>query len=101
MGTQQIVQEKEQALPLFETKEAKGRLAFRLFSSSIFIGICLIWVYRLTNIPKAGDKGRWVWIGMFIAELGFGFYWILTQAIRWNVVRYYPLKHRLSQRFVH
>ncbi|XVF77320.1 hypothetical protein PTKIN_Ptkin14bG0033500 [Pterospermum kingtungense] len=99
METQEVAEEREQAanLPLFETKEAKGKLAFRLFSSSIFIGICLVWVYTLTNIPKTGDRGRWVWIGMFMAELGFGFYWILTQAIRWNVVRYHPLKHRLSQ----
>ncbi|XVE50865.1 hypothetical protein DITRI_Ditri01bG0198300 [Diplodiscus trichospermus] len=97
METQQMVREEKKSLAFFETKEAKGRLAFRLFSSSIFIGICLIWVYRLTNIPSVGERGRWVWIGMFIAELGFGFYWILTQAIRWNVVRYYPLKQNLSQ----
>ncbi|KAE8680278.1 Cellulose synthase-like protein E2 [Hibiscus syriacus] len=97
-GTQQpVVQEKANKLPLFETKEAKGKLTFRLFSSSIFVGICSIWAYRLLNIPSAGERGRWLWIGMFFAELGFGFYWILTQAIRWNVVRYYPLKHNLSQ----
>ncbi|XVE80562.1 hypothetical protein DITRI_Ditri14bG0150100 [Diplodiscus trichospermus] len=91
------VVEAEKALPLFETKEAKGRLDFRLFSFTIFIGICLIWVYRLTNIPRAGERGRWVWIGMFMAELGFGFYWIFTQAVRWNVDQCYPLKQRLSQ----
>ncbi|OMP04213.1 Cellulose synthase [Corchorus olitorius] len=33
---------------------------------------------------------------MFIAELGFGFYWILTQAHRWHVLRFYPLKQNLS-----
>ncbi|XVF03622.1 hypothetical protein REPUB_Repub05bG0008900 [Reevesia pubescens] len=97
MGTKQIVEEKGKGLPLFETKEAKGKLAFRLFSSSIFIGICLIWVYRLINIPRAGERGRWIWIGMFMAEIGFGFYWILTQAVRWNPVHYYPLKQRLPQ----
>ncbi|XVE80560.1 hypothetical protein DITRI_Ditri14bG0149900 [Diplodiscus trichospermus] len=90
--------EAEKTFPLFETKAAKGRLACRLFSFTIFIGICLIWVYRLTNIPTAGEKGRWVWIGMFVAELWFGFYWILTQPVRWNVVQYQPLKQRLSQR---
>ncbi|XP_022716727.1 cellulose synthase-like protein E6 [Durio zibethinus] len=93
------VEEKDKALALFETKEAKGKLALRLFSSSIFVGICLIWVYRLTNIPRVGERGRWIWIGMLMAELGFGFYWILTQAVRWNVVHYYPLKQRLSQSY--
>ncbi|KAK6230067.1 hypothetical protein QUC31_001585 [Theobroma cacao] len=99
MGTYQTVQEKEKALALFETKEAKGRLAFRLFSSSIFIGICLIWLYRLMNVPAAEEgRARWgCWIGMFMAEFGFGLYWILTQAIRWNVVRYFPLKERLPR----
>ncbi|KAK8623042.1 hypothetical protein V6N13_117937 [Hibiscus sabdariffa] len=97
-GTQQVVvKERANNLPLFVTKEAKGKLAFRLFSSSIFVGICLIWAYRVANIPRADEGGRWLWIGMLFAELGFGFYWILTQAIRWNVVRYHPLKLNLSQ----
>ncbi|KAL4310006.1 hypothetical protein GQ457_01G007200 [Hibiscus cannabinus] len=97
-GTQQVVvKERANKLPLFVTKEAKGKLAFRLFSSSIFVGICSIWAYRVVNIPRADEGGRWLWIGMLFAELGFGFYWILTQAIRWNVVRYRPLKLNLSQ----
>ncbi|KAE8654171.1 hypothetical protein F3Y22_tig00117056pilonHSYRG01034 [Hibiscus syriacus] len=92
------MEEKSNKLPLFRTKEAKGKVAFRVFSTSIFVGICLIWAYRLANIPRANERGRWLWIGMLFAELGFGFYWILTQAIRWNVVHYYPLKHNLSLR---
>ncbi|TYH87214.1 hypothetical protein ES332_D01G101300v1 [Gossypium tomentosum] len=96
-GTPQAVEEEIRKLPLFKTEEAKGKVAFSLFSSSILVGICLIWAYRLSNLPTAGDRGRWLWIGMFFAELGFGFYWILTQALRWNLVRYYPLKFNLSQ----
>ncbi|GMN59101.1 hypothetical protein TIFTF001_028195 [Ficus carica] len=43
-------------------------------------------LYRLMNIPRSvGDDhhnhdqtaGRWAWIGMFMAEIGFGLYWII------------------------
>ncbi|PON43428.1 Cellulose synthase [Parasponia andersonii] len=84
---------------LFETKKAKGRIIYRLFASSIFIGICLIWFYRLSHIPKQGQDGRWAWIGLLGAELWFGFYWILTQAHRWNLVYRHTFKDRLSQRY--
>lgn len=62
------------------------------------MGTCLIWVYRFMNIPKAGEKGRWAWIGMFIAELWFGFYWIITQSVRWNVIHRCTFKDRLINR---
>ncbi|RWR84935.1 cellulose synthase-like protein E6 [Cinnamomum micranthum f. kanehirae] len=88
----------EGRLPLFETKEAKGRIAYRMFSISIFVGICLIWVYRVTHVPGVGI-GRWAWLGMLAAELWFGFYWILTQAVRWRPVYRYTFKERLSQRY--
>ncbi|RWR73226.1 cellulose synthase-like protein E6 [Cinnamomum micranthum f. kanehirae] len=85
-------------LPLFETKEAKGRIAFRLFSISIFVGVCLIWLYRATHVPRGGI-GRWTWCGMFGAELWFGFFWILTQTVRWRPVYRYTFKERLSERY--
>ncbi|KAJ8629851.1 hypothetical protein MRB53_023174 [Persea americana] len=88
----------EGRLPLFETKEAKGRIVYRLFSISIFAGICLIWVYRVTHVPGEG-MGRWAWLGMLGAELWFGFYWILTQTVRWRPVYRYTFKERLSQRY--
>ena len=88
----------EEELPLFETKEARFRGAYKVFVSTVFVGICLIWVYRLTHIPRAGEKGRWAWIGMFMAELWFSFYWILTQSSRFKVVYNYPFKERLSYR---
>uniref|UniRef100_A0A2N9HJ23 Glycosyltransferase 2-like domain-containing protein n=1 Tax=Fagus sylvatica TaxID=28930 RepID=A0A2N9HJ23_FAGSY len=56
-------------LPLFETKRAKG------------------------------EDGRWGWIGLLVAELWFGFYWVLTQAQRWNQVYRSTFKDRLSKRY--
>ncbi|KAM1494341.1 hypothetical protein EV2_029706 [Malus domestica] len=86
-------------LPLFETRRAKGTVLYRVFAASIFAGICLIWVYRLSYIPKAGEDGRFGWIGLLGAEIWFGFYWLLTQASRWNRVYRYTFKDRLSQRY--
>ena len=88
----------EEELPLFETKEARFRGAYKVFVSTVFVGICLIWVYRLTHIPRAGEKGRWAWIGMFMVELWFGLYWIITQSSRFKVVYNCPFKERLSYR---
>ncbi|KAL9680466.1 hypothetical protein QQ045_018345 [Rhodiola kirilowii] len=88
-----------QPLPLFKTQKANGRLIYRFFAGSIFVCICAIWTYRVRNLPGFGEDGIWTWIGMFLAELWFGFYWILTQAARWNPIFRYPFKERLSQRF--
>ena len=88
----------EDALPLFETKEARFVGAYKVLAFTVFVGICLTWVYRLTHMPRAGEQGRWAWIGMFMAELCFGLYWILTQSCRFKVVYHYPFKERLSYR---
>ncbi|KAK3200012.1 hypothetical protein Dsin_023427 [Dipteronia sinensis] len=93
--------------PLFETKEAKGRAAYKLFAGTIMVGICLIWLYRIVQvIPRGGgdhdydQEGRsWARIGMFMAELGFGFYWIITQPVRFNVRYRLPFIDRLSSRY--
>ena len=90
--------EDEAVQPLFATKQLKGRVAYRCFASTIFVGICLILVYRLKYIPSAEEHGRWAWIGLFMAELWFGFYWIITQSVRWNVIHRVPFKDRLLQR---
>lgn len=91
-------------LPLFETRRAKGIIFYRVFAVSVFVCIFLIWVYRLSHIPNERDhqNGRltlWVWIGLFAAELWFGFYWIVTQAVRWNRVHRQTFRNRLSQRW--
>ncbi|KAG8365161.1 hypothetical protein BUALT_Bualt18G0075500 [Buddleja alternifolia] len=84
--------------PLFETKRAKGSLIYKLFAISRFVGIIFIWFYRATHITENG-RIRPVWIGMFGAEIWFGFYWILTQAVRWNRIYRRTFKDRLSQRY--
>jgi hypothetical protein len=87
--------------PLFVTKEGNVRVAYRVFAATIMVGICLIWLYRIVQyFPRDGEEGRsWAWIGMFMAELWFGFYWIISQSVRWNVLYSFPFKDRLSQRF--
>ncbi|RVX14694.1 Cellulose synthase-like protein E6 [Vitis vinifera] len=84
--------------PLFETRRAKGRFLYRMFAASMFLGMCLIWAYRVIHIPT--EDGRWGWIGLLLAELWFGLYWLLTQASRWNPIYRSTFKDRLSQRFI-
>ncbi|XP_068643412.1 cellulose synthase-like protein E6 [Aristolochia californica] len=83
--------------PLFETEEFKWRTAYRLYALSVFVGICLIWFYRWNHIPETGE--RWVWYGLFGAEIFLGLYWILNQSVRWRPVLRYTFKERLSQRY--
>ncbi|KAL3537194.1 hypothetical protein ACH5RR_000560 [Cinchona calisaya] len=92
----------ENGLSLFETKAAKGgssAVAYKFFAFTVFVSIILIWLYRLICIPGAGEGGRWVWICMFVSEILFGLYWIITQSLRWNVVHRIPFKNRLSLRY--
>ncbi|XP_020232856.1 cellulose synthase-like protein E1 [Cajanus cajan] len=84
--------------PLFETRRGRGSLIYRPFAISLFVAICFIWFYRISHSTK-GEDGKWAWLGMFAAELWFGFYWLLTQAFRWNLVFRHPFKDRLSQRY--
>ncbi|CAK8565761.1 unnamed protein product [Lathyrus sativus] len=95
--------EKGEYSPLFETKKGRGRLPYRLFATSIFVAICFIWFYRFNHIisQQEEDGRKWVWLGLLASELWFGFYWILTQALRWNLVFRQPFKNRLSQRYEH
>nr|GMD51609.1 cellulose synthase-like protein E1 [Ipomoea batatas] len=85
--------------PLFESRIAKGRLVYRLFSASIFVGIVCVWIYRVIHIPEAGEYGRMGWIGVFGAELWFGIYWIFTQAQRWSPVFRQPFRQTLLKRY--
>ncbi|KAL2945061.1 Cellulose synthase-like protein E1 [Bienertia sinuspersici] len=86
-------------LPLFETKQAKGRFIYRTFAGSIFMAIFMVWVYRITQMPSKGEEGRWAWIGLFCAEIWFSFYWILTQNLRWNRIYRRTFKDWLSLRY--
>lgn len=87
-------------VPLFETNKFKGRVMYRLFSVSIFVGLFFILAYRVGHIPGEGADGKWAWIGLFAAELWFGFYWLCTQALRWNCVYKSTFKYRLSHRYL-
>ncbi|XP_027932410.1 cellulose synthase-like protein E1 isoform X1 [Vigna unguiculata] len=85
--------------PLFETKRAKGRVFYKVFSLSLFVGICFIWVFRVSHIPRESEDGKWGWIGLFFAELWFGLYWLLRHPFRWNPLFREPFRQRLSQRY--
>ncbi|XP_075664556.1 cellulose synthase-like protein E6 isoform X2 [Castanea sativa] len=86
-------------LPLFVTKSAKGRILFQLYAILICVGVCLIFLYRLSHIPRREEAGRWAWIGLFLAELWFSFYWFLTTFVRLNPIYRYTFKDRLSLRY--
>ncbi|KAI3969461.1 hypothetical protein MKX01_020022 [Papaver californicum] len=94
---------KDDVLPkLFETKKANKvqLLISLLFSISILTSICLVWFYRFKYVPTKVDDhkletGRWIWIGLFMAEIWFGFYWILAQPLRWNQVFRHTFRDRL------
>ncbi|KAG9448582.1 hypothetical protein H6P81_008547 [Aristolochia fimbriata] len=64
----------------------------------MFLGMCSIWFYRWNHVPETG-KRPWVWYGMFGAELFFGFYWVLSQSVRWRPLRRSTFKERLSHRY--
>lgn len=86
--------------PLFEAKPAGRERSYRrLAIGSTVLGILLILVYRWTHIPTAGKFERFVWIGMFVSEIWFGFYYLLTQACRWSPLYYSTFKDRLSRRY--
>ncbi|XP_059437213.1 cellulose synthase-like protein E6 [Corylus avellana] len=85
-------------LPLFVTKSAKGRIPLQIYAFSILVGICLIFVYRVSYIPAKEEAGRWVWIGLFLSELWFSFYWFITTVLRWNLICRSTFKDRLSLR---
>ncbi|KAK3010026.1 hypothetical protein RJ639_010989 [Escallonia herrerae] len=99
MAVREKEMRKDGYLPLFETKGAKGRIPYWLYAGSMFMGICLICIFRVSHIPAQRDFGRLAWIGMFMAELWFSFYWLITQSVRWNPIRRCTFKERLYQRY--
>ncbi|XP_019052682.1 PREDICTED: cellulose synthase-like protein E6 [Nelumbo nucifera] len=86
-------------LPLFETEELKGRIAYRLYALSVLVCISLFLAYRVTHFPGKEEDGRWAWIGMFGAELWFSLYWMINQSARWKPVIRRTFKDRLSQKY--
>ncbi|CAI9755084.1 unnamed protein product [Fraxinus pennsylvanica] len=90
---------KDDYLPLFETKVAKGRLLHRLYAVTMFLGILFICVYRVNHFPAQGELKRWAWIGSYMAELWYILYWLITQSVRWSPVYRSTFKERLSRRY--
>ncbi|KAI3955626.1 hypothetical protein MKW92_044803 [Papaver armeniacum] len=109
MGASRVMRDdesKDDVVPnLFETKKPnKLQLVHRwLFSFSALVSLCLVWFYRFKYVPtsvaeadnhKLGTR-RWIWIGLFAAEIWFGFYWILSQPLRLNQVFRHTFRDRL------
>ena len=85
---------------LFATEKLGGsRSLYRFHAVTVFAGICLVLGYRATHVPAAG-AGRAAWLGMLAAELWFGFYWVITQSVRWCPIRRRTFKDRLAARSV-
>ncbi|KAL6844816.1 hypothetical protein ACP4OV_025475 [Aristida adscensionis] len=85
---------------LFATEKIGGRVLYRFHAITVFMGICLVLYYRVTNVPAAGSgEGRAAWLGMLAAELWFGFYWVITQSVRWAPVCRRTFKDRLAARY--
>lgn len=84
---------------LFQIKQGPYGGAHRAFAATVMAGISLIWAYRAAVMPPAGQSGRWPWIGMFISEILFGLYWILSQSVRWRITYNFPSKQQLSIRY--
>ncbi|CAN6224823.1 unnamed protein product [Urochloa humidicola] len=81
---------------LFATEKVGGRALYKLHAITVLVGICLVLCYRVTHVPEAG---RAAWLGMLAAELWFGFYWVVTQSVRWCPIRRHAFKDRLAARY--
>jgi hypothetical protein len=88
--------------PLFATERPKRMVAYRLYAGTIFAGILLIWVYRATHIPpREGNSLGWrASLGLLVADVLFGLYWVLTLSVRLNPIRRTTFKDRLAERWV-
>ncbi|KAF8023285.1 hypothetical protein BT93_F0701 [Corymbia citriodora subsp. variegata] len=85
--------------PLFETKPAKNLFVFRSYALSVFAGIIFVFCYRVRHLQEPNTVARWAWLGAFLSELWFAFYWFVTVVVRWNPVHRRTFKDRLSQRY--
>lgn len=88
--------------PLFETRGPKviARVVYWVYATSVTAAIFGTWIYRVTQLPSAEESlKRWAWVGLFMAELWYSFYWLATQSVRWNPVYRFTFKDKLSQRY--
>jgi hypothetical protein len=82
---------------LFATERLGGRALYKLHAITLLVGICMVLCYRVSHVPAAGS-GRAAWLGMLAAEMWFGFYWVITQSVRWCPIRRRAFKDRLAAR---
>nr|XP_043606338.1 cellulose synthase-like protein E1 isoform X1 [Erigeron canadensis] len=84
--------------PLFETIiRGKEKKLKRVFATTVLLSIIWIWIYRTTQVLHGSWRLRTV--GMFVSEICFGVYWVLTQSVRWNPTDRRTFKQRLFQRY--
>ncbi|KAK1435579.1 hypothetical protein QVD17_01345 [Tagetes erecta] len=93
--------DEENSSGLFETHRGKGRKIHRLYATTVLVSIVWIWVYRAMQKPPVygGRSWWWMWMGMFVAEIWFGLYWLLTQSVRWDPTYRRTFKQKLSLRY--
>ncbi|KAK2984241.1 hypothetical protein RJ640_010200 [Escallonia rubra] len=78
-------------LPVYQGlffRKDNGKMPASVTSKSVIV----------SHTPAQGDFRRPAWIGMFMAELWFSFFWFINQSVRWNPIRRYTFKEKLYQR---
>lgn len=65
---------------LFTTRQAPGRLLYKLYFAAFVAGIFSLLYYRVTHIH--GDH-FFLWLLVTLAEFWFGAAWLFQQAFRW------------------
>ncbi|KAL4185747.1 hypothetical protein AMTRI_Chr10g232260 [Amborella trichopoda] len=86
----------EDMLPLYETVKTRGRFVYRIFAVTFFGAVLLTLYHRLTHVPQGA---KWLWIGIFLSETWFAFYWVVNQTLRWSPVHRHTFKERLYKRY--
>ncbi|XP_057765098.1 cellulose synthase-like protein E6 [Salvia miltiorrhiza] len=91
--------ENKDYVALFESKAAKGRVVYWVYAVSMAVGISVICIHRVMHFPQEKGVRRWAWTAIFMAELWFIIYWLITQFVRYRAVFRYTFKDRLSRRY--
>ncbi|KAK9155236.1 hypothetical protein Sjap_002716 [Stephania japonica] len=66
---------------LFLTRQASGRLLYKLYFLIFLTGIISLLYYRLTNLLTTNHT--YLWLVITLAELWFGATWLFQQGFRW------------------
>ncbi|XP_058070313.1 cellulose synthase-like protein E6 [Magnolia sinica] len=82
------------ATRLFATRQAPGRLIYKLYFAVFVAGILSLFYYRLTHIPK---DHRLLWLFIFLAEFWFAAVWLFQQGFRWAPTFHITYPDRLPE----